>query len=113
MVNVKGKWALVTGSSRGVGRQIALFMAKEGCNLILHSRSLAHTEKLLAEVTAMGVEAYAVEAELSDPAAVNRMLDEMEEKGTPVDIVFNDAGVQIAYRDNYWETPVEDLPRVL
>lgn len=86
MVNVKGKWALVTGSSRGVGRQIALFMAKEGCNLILHSRSLAHTEKLLAEVTAMGVEAYAVEAELSDPAAVNRMLDEMEEKGTPVDI---------------------------
>lgn len=86
MVNVKGKWALVTGSSRGVGRQIALFMAKEGCNLILHSRSLAHTEKLLEEVTAMGVEAYAVEAELSDPAAVNRMLDEMEEKGTPVDI---------------------------
>lgn len=86
MVNVKGKWALVTGSSRGVGRQIALFMAKEGCNLILHSRSLAHTGKLLEEVTAMGVEAYAVEAELSDPAAVNRMLDEMEEKGTPVDI---------------------------
>lgn len=109
MVNVKGKWALVTGSSRGVGRQIALFMAKEGCNLILHSRSLAHTEKLLEEVTAMGVEAYAVEAELSDPAAVNRMLDEMEEKGTPVDIVFNDAGVQIAYRDNYWQTPVEDF----
>ncbi|MFR6328782.1 MAG: SDR family NAD(P)-dependent oxidoreductase [Eisenbergiella sp.] len=109
MVNVKGKWALVTGSSRGVGRQIALFMAKEGCNLILHSRSLAHTGKLLAEVTAMGVEAYAVEAELSDPAAVNRMLDEMEEKGTPVDIVFNDAGVQIAYRDNYWETLVEDF----
>ena len=91
MVNVKGKWALVTGSSRGVGRQIALFMAKEGCNLILHSRSLAHTEKILAEVTAMGVEAYAVEAELSDPAAVNRMLDEMEEKGTPVDNVFNEA----------------------
>ena len=109
MVNVKGKWALVTGSSRGVGRQIALFMAKEGCNLILHSRSLAHTGKLLEEVTAMGVEAYAVEAELSDPAAVNRMLDEMEEKGTPVDIVFNDAGVQIAYRDNYWETLVEDF----
>ena len=37
MTKVKGKWALITGSSRGVGYQIALFMAKQGCNLVLHS----------------------------------------------------------------------------
>ena len=40
MVDVKGKWALVTGSNRGIGYRIAKFMASKGCNLILHSRSL-------------------------------------------------------------------------
>ena len=44
MVDVKGKWALITGASRGIGYQIAKFMAKEGCNLILHSRNLENTK---------------------------------------------------------------------
>jgi 3-oxoacyl-[acyl-carrier protein] reductase len=37
------------------------------------------------------------------------MLDEIEAKGTPVDIIFNDAAVQIAYRKDYWKTPIEDF----
>lgn len=109
MTNVKGKWALITGASRGVGYEIAIFMAQHGCNLVLHSRNVAHTEKVLAEVREYGVEAYAVEAELSDITAVNRMLDEIEEKGTHIDILFNDAGVQVAYRNDYYKTPVEDF----
>jgi Short-chain dehydrogenases of various substrate specificities len=108
MTDVKEKWALITGASRGVGYQIAIFMAKNGCNLVLHSRNLSHTYKLLAEVHALGVEAYAVEAELSNMDDVNRMLDKIEGKGTHIDILFNDAAVQIAYRKNYFETPVED-----
>ena len=51
---------MITGASRGIGRLTALFMAEQGCNLILHSRKLEHTEKLLEEVKALGVEAYAV-----------------------------------------------------
>jgi short-subunit dehydrogenase len=109
MTDVKGKWALITGASRGVGYEIAIFMAKYGCNLVLHSRSLAHTEKVLEEVRAYGVEAYAVQAELSDLNAVNRMLDEIEAKGTHIDILFNDAAVQIAYRREYYKTPAEDF----
>lgn len=109
MIDVKGKWTLITGASRGVGVQIARFMAEHGANLVLHSRKLEHTKKVLEEVRALGVEAYAVEAELSDMASVNRMLDEIEARGTQVDIVFNDAAVQIAYRNDYWKTPVEDF----
>lgn len=109
MINVKGKWVLVTGASRGVGYEIAIFMAKKGANLILHSRSLAHTEKILADVLALGVEAYAVEAELLNPASVNKMLDFIEESGTQTDIVFNNAAVQIAYRNEYFKTPAEDF----
>ena len=62
MYQVKGKWALITGAARGIGYLSAKFMAEQGCNLILHSRSLAHTEKVLGEVKAMGVDAYAVQA---------------------------------------------------
>lgn len=109
MTKVKGKWALITGASRGVGYEIAIFMAKHGCNLVIHSRSLAHTEKVLEEVKGLGVEAYAVQAELSDLNAVNRMLDEIEQKGTHIDILFNDAAVQIAYRQEYNKTPAEDF----
>ena len=109
MTNVKGKWALITGASRGVGYQIAIFMAKHGCNLVLHSRCISHTEKVLEEVKEAGVKAYAVQAELSDINSVNRMLDEIEEKGIHIDILFNDAGVQVAYRKEYYKTPVEDF----
>lgn len=109
MVNVKGKWALITGSSRGVGYQTALFMAKQGCNLVLHSRNLEHTKALEEEVKALGVDAYSVQAELGNHEEVVAMLDEIEAKGTQVDIVFNNAAVQIAYRTDYWNTPVEDF----
>ena len=57
MVQVKGKWAFITGSSRGIGYLTAKLMAEQGCNLILHSRKKEHCEKLLKEVRAMGVEA--------------------------------------------------------
>jgi len=108
MVNVKGKWCLITGAARGIGYLTARMMAQHGANLILHSRSLAHTQKVLEEVTAMGVEAYAVEAELSDLAAVSAMLEDIDRRGTQVDIVLNNAGMQVGYRVDYLQTPVED-----
>lgn len=108
MVNVKGRWALITGAARGIGYLTAKFMAEQGCNLILHSRNIAHTEKVAAEVKAMGVEAYAVQAELSDLDSVKAMLEEIDKLGVRVDIVLNNAGMQIAYRTEYFKTPVED-----
>ena len=68
MTDVRGKWALITGASRGIGRLIALEMAKRGCNLVLHSRQCSHCAELLEQVRALGVQAYAVEAELADAA---------------------------------------------
>ena len=78
MYDVKGKWALITGAARGIGYLTALFMAEQGCNLILHSRDLSHTEKVLEEVRARGVSARAVAADLNDPDAVAKMLAEID-----------------------------------
>ena len=108
MYQVKGRWALITGAARGIGYLTAKFMAEQGCNLILHSRDLAHTEKALSEVRAMGVSAEAVAADLNDLDAVARMLAEIDALGVDVDIVLNNAGLQIAYRNDYCQTPVSD-----
>ena len=108
MYQVKGKWALITGASRGIGYLTAKFMAAQGCNLILHSRSLSHTEKVLDEVRSCGVSALAVEADLGDPASVEAMLKEIDGLDVDVDIVLNNAGFQIAYRTDYYNTPADD-----
>lgn len=108
MVEVKGRWALITGASRGIGKGVALFMAERGCNLILQGRTAENCADTLEKVKALGVEAYAVGAELSNPEEVERMLKEIDDKGTVVDIVFNNAGVQVAYRTDYLKTPVSD-----
>ena len=108
MYNVQGKWALITGAARGIGRLTALFMAQQGCSLILHSRDLSHTEKVMADVQALGVQAHAVAADLNDLSQVERMLQEIDALGVDVDIVLNNAGLQIAYRTDYCSTPVSD-----
>ena len=108
MINLKGKWALITGASRGIGYLAAKFMAEQGCNLVLHSRRIENTKKVLEEIKALGVEAYAVAAELSEFEQVESMLSEIDNKGTQIDIVLNNAGVQIAYRTDYFSTPVSD-----
>ncbi len=111
MVDVKGKWALITGAARGIGAGAAKFMAERGCNLILHGRTPEHCAKTLDEVKALGVEAYAVGAEFSDLAQVEKMLAEIDSLGKRIDIVLNNAGVQVAYRTEYLKTPAEDYEK--
>lgn len=109
MVDLKGKWALITGASRGLGRLIAKAMAEQGCNLVLHSRSNEHCKAVLDEVRAFGIEAYSVEAELFDMEQLNNMLTEIDEKGTQIDVIFNNAGLQTMYRTEFLETPVSEF----
>ncbi len=109
MVDLKGKWALITGASRGLGRLIAKAMAEQGCNLVLHSRSNEHCKAVLDEVRAFGIEAYSVEAELFDMEQLNNMLTEIDEKGTQIDVIFNNAGLQTTYRTEFLETPVSEF----
>ena len=108
MVNVKGKWALITGASRGIGYLSALFMAKKGCNLILHSRTKEHCDKVLKEVTDLGVEALVTAADLNNLSDVEDMLKEIDSFGKNIEIVLNNAGLQIAYRTDWFTTPKED-----
>lgn len=109
MVDLKGKWVLITGASRGLGRLIALAMAEQGCNLILHGRTKEHCNKILAEVTEKGVQAYTIGAELDDMAQLEKMLAEIDGMGVQVDVVFNNAGLQTKYRSGIFDTPVSEF----
>ncbi|MBQ6950255.1 MAG: SDR family oxidoreductase [Clostridia bacterium] len=111
MVNVNGKWAFITGAARGIGYLTALFLADQGCNLVLHGRTKAHCEKVLNEVKAKGVQAYAVEAEFTDMDQVKAMLQEIDSLNVRIDFVANNAGMQVAYRNDYCNTPVEDYEK--
>lgn len=108
MLDLKDKWVLITGASRGIGKLSAIFMAEQGCNLILHSRKLEGTNDVAKEVKAYGVNYYQVAAELSDVGDVDRMLKEIDALGVQVDVVLNNAGLQIGYRTDYLNTPLED-----
>ena len=108
MIDVKGRWALVTGASRGIGRLAARFLAGRGCNLILHGRTEQHLEPVLKEVAAYGIEAIPMACELSDTDAVRDMLRRIDALGMRVDIVLNNAGVQVAYRTDFLSTPAAD-----
>lgn len=108
MISLKDKWVFITGAARGIGYLSAVFMAQQGCNLILHARDTQHLEKVLAQTRALGVQAVGVACELSDPLQVERMLEEIDRMGVDVDVVLNNAGLQIAYRTDYLKTPVSD-----
>ena len=108
MTDLKGKWVFITGASRGLGKLAAEYMADMGCNLILHSRELSHTIPLAEKLRAKGVLVLSVAAELSDLNSVSKMLDEIDSFHVPVEVVLNNAGLQIAYRADYYSTPVND-----
>ena len=107
--DIKGKWALITGASRGVGRQIALGLAGHGCNVVLHSRELSHTEALAAELVAMGVEVRQVAGELSDQSQVDSMIHSALEQTPGIDIVYNNAAVMTPFRNDWLNFPADDF----
>lgn len=98
-IQAAGRWALVTGASRGIGRQIALAMAARGANIIAHSRSLSHMERLLGECAALGVQIAAVAADLSSTDELEGMLDQLERDCPPPDFVFNNAAISLPCGD--------------
>lgn len=106
--SVQGKWTLITGAARGVGRQIALEIAKLGSNIIAHSRSVPHVKELADTCSAFGVQVVPVAAELSKITEVEAMLSRLGHLVPQIDIVFNNAGVSLSCPSGFWSVSQED-----
>jgi len=94
MAGLKGKVALVTGGSRGIGRAVAISLADAGAAVAVNYLEKAAAAREVAEAIARsGGKAIAVAADVSQAAAVTRMMEEVERGLGPIDILVNNAGI--------------------
>ncbi|NCQ10780.1 MAG: SDR family oxidoreductase [Bacteroidetes bacterium] len=102
MIDIKGKTALITGSSRGVGQQIAIGLAQKRCNVILHGRTSESNKKTQEMLKNYKVKTYTVFGELSDENQVNALIDQVKALNVNIDILYNNAGIMKAYHHDIW-----------
>ena len=103
MIELKGKNALITGSSRGVGQQIAQALAKLGCNIIVHGRTQESCKKTLEILKKYNVKVYCVYGELSDEKQLNDLIKQVSNLKVNIDILYNNAAVMTPYHQDYWK----------
>ena len=113
MGNLKGKCALVTGSTSGIGLAIARHMAAAGANLVMHGfGDLKEIGMLRDDITTThGVRTFYSGSDLAHPAAIVGMMTEIHDDFAPIDILVNNAGIQhVAPLDTF---PVEQWDRIM
>lgn len=91
---LKGKNAIITGASRGIGREIALTLAENGTNIVINYRSYNNEiEALVKDIEAKGVKIVTVKCDVSNFEEVENLISEAKEKLGSIDILVNNAGI--------------------
>lgn len=103
LFDLKGKTALVTGGSRGLGLQMAHALGEAGAKIMLSSRKAEDLEEAAAELQAAGIDARWIAADLSKEEEIRSLADQTLERVGDVHIVVNNAGAA-------WGAPAEDHP---
>ncbi|MGE0153745.1 MAG: SDR family NAD(P)-dependent oxidoreductase [Reyranellaceae bacterium] len=105
MFDLSGKVAVITGSSKGIGKSIATEMARQGASVVVSSRKAPACEEVAAEINGMGRgKAIAVPANISDKAQLERLVAETRKRLGPIDILVCNAA------SNPYYGPTEDMP---
>jgi len=91
-LDLQDKVAIVTGASRNTGTVIARECARAGANVVVVSRTQAELDKVAAEIKAMGRDALAIAADITDPAQVDSMVKQVADKFGRIDVLINNAG---------------------
>jgi 3-oxoacyl-[acyl-carrier protein] reductase len=89
---LKGRVALVTGASRGIGKACAQVLAEEGCDVAICARGKEALEKAAEEIKAKGIQVLAVQADVAKPEDIISMVAKTAEKFGRIDVLVNNAG---------------------
>ena len=110
-MKLEGKTAIVTGSRRGIGRAIALALAKEGANVTVSDVNQEDCQKVVSEIEKMGRKGLAVQCDVTSTPEVEALVKKTVEKFGRLDILVNNAGI-ISYKP-FLELTDEDWDRTL
>ena len=103
LFDLKGKTALITGSSQGIGYALAEGLAEAGCDIILNGRNIEKLRKS-AELVNTKQKIYQLCFDVTDYEQIKQSIDKFEKEISPIDILINNAGMQ-------FRTALEDFPR--
>jgi len=103
LFDLGGRFALVTGGSRGLGLQIAEALGEAGAKVMLTARKAAELEEAAAHLATRGIDARWIAADAGDPTEVQRVVDETMQRLGRIDILVNNAGAT-------WGAPMEEYP---
>ncbi len=110
--SLRGKIALVTGSSRGIGRATALELARNGCDVVVnYVKNEKKAREVEREIKECGQEALVIKADVSVRKEVKRMRDEIMDTFNKLDILVNNAGIHQHLKS--WELSLEDWKHVI
>jgi NAD(P)-dependent dehydrogenase (short-subunit alcohol dehydrogenase family) len=96
--SLKDSVAIVTGGSRGIGKGIAIALAKQGSKVVLAARNATKMAEVCDEISQFGGTATAVDTDVGDEASVNALFAQVEEQYGRLDILVNNAGIAISGR---------------
>lgn len=111
-MKLQGKVALVTGSSRGIGRATAIRLAKEGCNVAVnYIKDERSAHGVVKEISKLGRKAVAIKADVGDEEQIKKMIKEVVRTFGRLDILVNNAG--IVWDIPLWEKTSEQIQRTI
>lgn len=93
MQRLTNKVAIVTGSSSGIGKAIALRFGAEGANVVVTARRIALCEQTVAQIVKGGGEAWAIQTDVADERQVERLIEQTVKRYGRLDILVNNAGI--------------------
>jgi glucose 1-dehydrogenase len=112
MNRFKDKVALITGGGRGIGRAICVRLAQEGANIVFSGRNNdENVAETIKQIEATGMKAHFIQSDVSQVSAVYAMVEETVKTFGQLDILINNAGIEI--NAPFWEVTEEDYDKVM
>lgn len=108
VLNLAGRRALITGASRGIGREIALALAKLGTDLILHARCAGNLKSIAQLCQDQDVEVELIAGDLGKPTELEKLISNAKLDSAPIDLLFNNAGISTPTAPSPWSAKYAD-----